>query len=215
MNKAFEADLAPTPKIVLIALCDYANDEGRCFPSLATLSTKTNVKKTNLTYILKAFEALKVVSRTTRKRNNGSNASTIYQIKNIENINPDHYIKAYQNIKRYQYKSQNEQVQKNSSVNKVEDNSEQLKPSCFNHQFNLSSNKEREEFNLFRKRVLKDYRGKPLVKNIEGYLPETVISISAIGYLHNNYSSKDLSAEDAIHIWQWLYVNPHMVGNIE
>lgn len=215
VNRAFETNLAPTPKIVLISLCDFANDEGICFPSLATLANKASVQKTNLTYILKTFEILKVITRETRKRENGSNTSTVYYIKNIENSNQKEYKKTYQNVKKYKPKSQSEQDSKKTKVNNAFEKSEQLEPSSFNCKINLSSKKRREDFNSFKRKVIKEYQGKYLVKNVDGYLPETIISISDTGYLHNCYCDKDLEPESAIKVWQWLYRNSHMIGNVE
>ena len=40
---------------------------------------------------------------------------------------------------------------------------------------------------------------------------QTVISISNTGYLHNDFSGKDLNSEDAIGLWQWLYVNQNLL----
>jgi len=214
-NKVFETDLAPAPKIVLISLCDFANDDGICFPSLATLSAKASVKKTNLTYILKSFEALGIIKREARKRINGSNTSTVYKIQNIEMLSQSEYKKIYQKIKKYKPISQNEQGNKKTKVNNTSTKNEQLEPPFFNRKISLSSHNAREDFNSFRRKVLKKYQGRQLVKNVEGYLPETVIAISITGYLHNCYSGKDLEAGDAIKVWQWLYANPHMIGNVE
>jgi len=71
----------------------------------------------------------------------------------------------------------------------------------------ISSSVKREDFNDFRKRIKEQYLGKNLVIGAQDYLPETVISMSNIGYLHNNFSNKDLSTDDAIRLWQWLYQN--------
>ena len=73
-----------------------------------------------------------------------------------------------------------------------------------------SSNK-REDFNNFRKRIKANYLGKKLIKGAKGYLNETVISISHIGYLHNEVSGKDLASSDAIILWQWLYDNQNLL----
>ena len=70
----------------------------------------------------------------------------------------------------------------------------------------ISSSK-REDFNDFRKRIKKHYLGKNIVIGAKGYLPEIVISMSNTGYLHNEFSGKDLSPEDAIELWKWLYIN--------
>lgn len=57
MNKASKAINLPPASKLLIALCDYANDDGICYPSLKTIQSKVNLGKTNITYILKSFES--------------------------------------------------------------------------------------------------------------------------------------------------------------
>ena len=53
MNKAFKANLPPASKLLLIALCDYANDDGICYPSLKTIQSKVNLGKTNIRHLAK------------------------------------------------------------------------------------------------------------------------------------------------------------------
>lgn len=40
MSAAFKAQIKSTPKLVLLALCDCANDQGECYPSVPTLMEK-------------------------------------------------------------------------------------------------------------------------------------------------------------------------------
>lgn len=70
----------------------------------------------------------------------------------------------------------------------------------------ISSSK-KENFNDFRKRIKALYLGESLVSGPKGYLAKTVISVSDTGYLHNEFSGKDLVPSDAIELWQWLYAN--------
>jgi len=64
-----------------------------------------------------------------------------------------------------------------------------------------------EDFLTFRKRIKKDYLGQPLVKGPAGFLPDTVISLSATGYLHNEISGKDLSSDDGKRVWSYIFEN--------
>lgn len=43
MTAAFKADLATTQKFVLVALCDSANDQGECYPSVQTIAEKCSL----------------------------------------------------------------------------------------------------------------------------------------------------------------------------
>lgn len=42
---AWELELSPTKKLVLLAMCDWANDSGYCFPSMAAVARRTGVSK--------------------------------------------------------------------------------------------------------------------------------------------------------------------------
>ncbi|GEM_PF-2219790 len=80
MTLVFKTPYKPTPKVVLLCLGDNANDQGQCHPSLKTISQKSSISTSNLNYVLNTFEAIKMISRKRRKRDNGSNTSTLYQI---------------------------------------------------------------------------------------------------------------------------------------
>lgn len=43
MCAAFDADIPATQKLVLLALCDNANDQGQCFPSISLLERKCSL----------------------------------------------------------------------------------------------------------------------------------------------------------------------------
>lgn len=43
MCAAFDAEVPSTQKLVLLALCDNANDDGHCFPSISTLERKCSL----------------------------------------------------------------------------------------------------------------------------------------------------------------------------
>lgn len=211
MNKAFKTNLPPASKLLLIALCDYANDDGICYPSLKTIQSKVNLGKTNITYILKSFELLNVIERSQRKRENGSYTSTVYTIGNIESISYDKFQEVYQEVKKYVKRSQNEQSPISDVVNMDAYKSEHLETSTSNLYLNLSS--KREDFNSFRKRIIEEFSGKPIAQGVPSFLKETVISLSKTGYLHNEISHQDLDRSDAIMVWNWLYENQHMLLN--
>lgn len=45
MSKAWKLRLPPSKKLLLLAMCDWANDIGQCFPSMNTIARKTGVSK--------------------------------------------------------------------------------------------------------------------------------------------------------------------------
>jgi hypothetical protein len=45
MTLAWDFPVPPTKKLVLLAMCDWANDAGYCFPSMATVARRTCISK--------------------------------------------------------------------------------------------------------------------------------------------------------------------------
>lgn len=137
MSKAWETNQKGNHLLVLLALCDFANDEGDCFPSLKTLCEKAKISKSALSYILKAYESVGVISREKRKRDNQSDTSTSYKILTLT-IDESAYQNAYQNARNYKKSPQCEHPQKeekNHNVNTLNANCEHLEPSyIINHQ---------------------------------------------------------------------------------
>ena len=152
--KAWETSQSGNDLLVLLALCDFSNDEGVSFPSLKTLCNKAKVSKTTLSYILKAYQEIGVLTRTRRTRDNNSDTSTLYQINHL-NIDANEYQKAYQKARNYTAKSdENSQCEHplkdtnvntgSEIVNTLSANCEHLEPSSINHQ---DINQEKRENN--------------------------------------------------------------------
>lgn len=70
-------------------------------------------------------------------------------------------------------------------------------------------------FKQFREWLLQYMIGKPLVQGPKGYLTDVVISLSSKGYLHNSSANADLSPDDAMEMWSWLFENQERIGQIE
>ena len=234
MTLAFQTPYKPTPKLVLLALCDFSNDKGVSYPSLNTLKEKCSVGKTNLIYVLRAFEIINLLKRDKRKRENGSDTSSIYflqttKLEVLANIDEKYddvtqnrtvrqkFILEYEDAYRKSKGSLSEHLQvhsvnpaQNHSMNTHIHQSEHLEPSI-NHQEeiskDISSSKKRESFNDFRARIKNEYLDMPLIKGAPGFLKDTVISLSTTGYLHNEVSKRDLDVEDAKKVWGWVYSN--------
>lgn len=152
MSKAWKTEQKGNDLLVLLALCDFANDDGELFPSLSTISKKAKVSKSTLSYILRAYEEIGVITREQRKRENGSDTSTIYKIITLK-FDSIAYKKSYQNARKYipntgsqceHPKPQCEHPQNNKNdeivntpnhiVNTQTANCEHLEPSILNHQ---------------------------------------------------------------------------------
>lgn len=55
--------LTSTEKLVLLALADWANDEGLCWPSIETLAQKTSLVKRSVSRIIKELERKQLLTR--------------------------------------------------------------------------------------------------------------------------------------------------------
>ncbi len=81
IGKAFDIPLRGNDKLVFLALCEYADDENnQCYPSIATIMKKATVSKSVATRCLNVLEYLGYIVRDKRKRDNGSNTSTLYTV---------------------------------------------------------------------------------------------------------------------------------------
>ncbi len=56
MARVWDSSLEPTERFVLLCLADAANDDGRCWPSAATIARKTGLSERAVRYSLKALE---------------------------------------------------------------------------------------------------------------------------------------------------------------
>lgn len=77
MSAVWETDLQPTRKMVLLALCDNANDEGLCYPSITTIAKKCSLSRRA---VINAIEFLEEKGFLTREKRDGS--VTTYHITN-------------------------------------------------------------------------------------------------------------------------------------
>lgn len=63
--------------LVLLALADFANDDGHCYPSVGTLADKSRMSRRNVQYILRDLEA---AGEITAALDGGKNGTTGYII---------------------------------------------------------------------------------------------------------------------------------------
>ena len=75
MTQVWALDLDHTKKIVLLALADNANDDGDCYPSIATITRKCGLSERTVQSVISSLEELGKVSRNFRE-----GRSTVYTI---------------------------------------------------------------------------------------------------------------------------------------
>lgn len=75
MTLAWKSDLQSGPKMVLLALCDNANDQGECYPSVPMIAQKCSMSVRTVQGHIGDMEATGIIDREMR---NGR--STVYRI---------------------------------------------------------------------------------------------------------------------------------------
>ena len=75
MTQVWKSELPSVTKMVLLALCDNANDQGECYPSVQMLAQKCSLSDRAVQKHITDLESMGVVTRGMR---NGR--STIYYI---------------------------------------------------------------------------------------------------------------------------------------
>jgi len=80
MNWAWQQALKPVPKLVLMALADAADDQGICWPSVATLASKVGVSTRTVRRVMQALISGKLLAAEQRYRSDGSCSSNRYRL---------------------------------------------------------------------------------------------------------------------------------------
>lgn len=80
MSAAFKAQIKSTPKLVLLALCDCANDQGECYPSVPTLMEKCSAGERTVQDAIAFLERGAFIRRDFR-----TGRSTVYWINDPRN----------------------------------------------------------------------------------------------------------------------------------
>lgn len=78
MTMAWDLQLPATKKLVLLAMCDWANDMGCCFPSMSTVARKTCISKRQCQRVMSEFVADGLIAVTGNQQ--GGIGSRRYQI---------------------------------------------------------------------------------------------------------------------------------------
>ena len=80
MNWAWHQALKPVPKLVLMALADAADDQGICWPSVATLASKVGVSTRTVRRVMQELIIGKLLAAEQRYRSDGSCSSNRYRL---------------------------------------------------------------------------------------------------------------------------------------
>lgn len=82
MSRVWESSrLGGTKLLCLLAIADFANDQGMAFPSVATLATKIRMSERNTHYLLKEIEA---TGELEIQRNAGPKGCNLFIVKTLQ-----------------------------------------------------------------------------------------------------------------------------------
>jgi CHAT domain-containing protein len=234
MTLAFETPYKPTPKVILLTLCDNANDQGECYPSLKTLSIKSSVGTSNLNYVLNALETIQLISREQRKRKNGSNTSTLYRINLSKLLTVAHsngedrkaYLLEYETVykkiiapKNKMRKNQNLDKGSNQNLDKGKNQIldkliqpiGQLYEPLVNRQgdIKISPLSKRADFlksqNSFINYMRATFKNKTINTEDQYTGKKIQVAISDKGYLYDKNTGESFSGTRALEMWEKLY----------
>lgn len=80
MNWAWEQNLPCSPKLILMALADAADDSGDCWPKVKTIARKCNVSERTVQRVMKEFIADGLLVLTPRFNQEGRQISNNYRL---------------------------------------------------------------------------------------------------------------------------------------
>ena len=87
MSKVWQIDnLEPNQKLVFLSICDNANDEGICYPSINTIQSKTSLSRPTVIKIINKLVELNYLIKTQRARKSGGRYSSLYLVFPDENL---------------------------------------------------------------------------------------------------------------------------------
>ena len=75
MTLAWQSEIASGPKMVLLSLCDNANENGECYPSIALIAKRCSMSERSVQGHLNALEKQGCLTRKSRQ-----SSSTLYTI---------------------------------------------------------------------------------------------------------------------------------------
>ncbi len=89
LNWAFSAKVeSSNAKFILVALSNYADEDGYCYPSQARLARDTGQSERSVRRHLAQLEADEWITRSERRRKNGSRTSDAFNLNWVEHKRP-------------------------------------------------------------------------------------------------------------------------------
>jgi hypothetical protein len=89
MNWAWMQELAPTPKLILMALADSADDNGKCWPGIPHIANKCCISERTVQRTLQTFKASELIFVDRQFTRAGRQTSNMYRLRFTSDANPD------------------------------------------------------------------------------------------------------------------------------
>lgn len=134
MSAAWDMDLPMGQKMLLLALCDHANDDGVCYPSQEKLAQKCSMGERTVISHIQWLERHGIVSRE-RRQNTQRRKSDLYQI-TLNNYTPEPANSAPANSAPAKFSPEPANFAPSEPANFAPSYKEE--PSVFNHQIEPS-----------------------------------------------------------------------------
>lgn len=80
MNWAWNIDLQPAVKLVLLKLADRANDDGECWPGQDTVAVACNMSERSVMRHIATLESMRILTVDRRKGEDGRQATNLYHL---------------------------------------------------------------------------------------------------------------------------------------
>lgn len=88
MTWAFDArGLNPVERLILLALADWANDDGECWPGQVSIAEKVEVSESTVRRVLTRLRTLGVLEVSERRRPDGYKTSNLYRLMHTSPVN--------------------------------------------------------------------------------------------------------------------------------
>lgn len=79
-QRAWPLSLRSNQKLVLLALADFSDDAGVCWPSLTTLATKCQLSRRAIQRIVRELESSQLITVQRRLTGDGGSRSSAYSL---------------------------------------------------------------------------------------------------------------------------------------
>lgn len=85
-RRIYDLNLPHRAVAVYCYLCDRADKNGECFPSVKTIALDLSLSKRTVFRALDELEKLGLIDKIPRKRNSGGSSTNLYRIRGVADV---------------------------------------------------------------------------------------------------------------------------------